>query len=166
MSFPFRAPAFENATPVTPYSQEKPDMSFGTCDTNVAQNFSRFVRRAFPVAAAANLAAITGQTPRAAERQLAGEVKPSADALAACIAAFGPAFVAAVFDARWAEDLARTQRRETLLGQLAQLDAANAADGPLSGALSGASSGPRVKSPLSAGVTAGVTVHLAREVAS
>lgn len=98
-------------------------MSFVKCDTFVASRFVRFVHRAFPVAPAAHLAAVTNQSLRAAERQLAGEVRPNADAIAACIAAFGPAFVAQVFNAPWASDAEREQHRIALLTALSRLQA-------------------------------------------
>lgn len=70
--------------------------------------YCRALRRAFPTATAANLAAITGQSLRAAQMQVAGEADPSAEALAACIAALGPQFLAeAIPSAAWATAPAR-----------------------------------------------------------
>lgn len=56
--------------------------------------FVRFIRRAFPQATAAHLASITGQTVSAAEKQVSGQVRPSAEVIASCLAFFGPAFAA------------------------------------------------------------------------
>ena len=99
-------------------SFRQPEHRAGNADIFVGACFTRFICRAFAVAPAAHLAAITGQGLRAAERQLAGEVNPSAHV----IAAFGPAFVADVFNAQWADQAARQQQREKLQAQLAALD--------------------------------------------
>lgn len=81
--------------------------------------FGRAIQRAFPVATAANLAAITGQSLRAAQLQVAGEADPSAEALAACLAALGPGFLAEIVPAaRWARGFARAEAIETAWRQL------------------------------------------------
>lgn len=80
------------------------EMSCAKSETNFSRpGFASAIARAFPSATAANLAAITGQSLRAAQMQVAGEADPSAEALAACIAALGPAFLLqAVPGAAWA----------------------------------------------------------------
>lgn len=106
--------------------------SMGSCAvscTNFAPNFNRAgfqraIRAAFPVATAANLAAVTGQSLRAAYAQAAGEADPSAEALAACIAALGPAFlVQAVPGAAWAAGAARDETIDRAVDMIAQATA-------------------------------------------
>lgn len=87
-----------------------------------AAGFHRFIVAAFPVATAANLAAITGQSLRAAQHQVAGEADPSAEALAACIAALGPAFLADVVPgASWARQSARDGEIDDAINVIARV---------------------------------------------
>lgn len=68
----------------------------------------RFLRRACPHGTAAFAASVTGATVSAAEKWLRGETRFSGPALAALIAFFGPAFLAAaVPGADWAKEQAR-----------------------------------------------------------
>ncbi len=86
----------------------------------------RFATFHFPVATAANLAAVSGATVSTAEKWLRGETLPSGTFLAAMIAAFGPSFVAACVPGAkaWAEQAARDERIKQLDAEKERLLAA------------------------------------------
>ena len=88
--------------------------------------FCRFAAKRLPGSTAAQLAAICGATVSTAEKWLRGETRPSAAHLAALIAFFGPAFLAATMPGTrdWSERQARDERIAALLAELGSLLAA------------------------------------------
>ena len=83
----------------------------------------RFVHRAFPTSAAANLACIVGATVSTAEKWLQGQTKPSGEHLAAMIAAFGPAFLAEAVPStrQWAAPIIERARLAEISRQLSEI---------------------------------------------
>lgn len=88
--------------------------------------FCRFARSAFPNSTAAHLASVVGATVSTTEKWLSGQTRPSGEHLAAMIAAFGPAFLAAVIPAtgQWAAKSVRAEQLSRISQELAELVAA------------------------------------------
>ncbi|MEN0039841.1 MAG: hypothetical protein AAF764_00750 [Pseudomonadota bacterium] len=88
-----------------------------------AAAFVRLARSRFPSNTAAHLAAMARATHSTAEKWLAKETKPNADALSHLLAGFGTALLPVLArGVNWTDELTRADRRARLEAELAALD--------------------------------------------
>lgn len=101
----------------------KDDLNLLRLDMN---GFCRFARRCFPTSTAAHLASVVGVTVSTSEKWLSGQTRPSGEAIAGMIAAFGPAFLSEAIPStrHWAKPIADQTRARQLIAEAAGLLAA------------------------------------------
>ena len=98
------------------------------CRTEVAQNIIDFLRRAYPVNTAINVAADTGVSAETVQKQIDRVSMPSAFNFMRYGAAYGPEFLAAAYPTQlgWLSDAAREAARRKLDAEIAALEARRA----------------------------------------